>query len=185
MAMGLGVIWRATDRLSSKKTARAVRATVLLIFGVAAARPVTRFFSEQQGRRDDYNNHLLYFALHEIESTPGLREAPELCVGGNVAMAERMRLRHVGEGWRFYLPAKTVDVAVLRPFAAPNELYVSTSCVPPEGDDAWSGTLYCSQPEPFICPSPASGRSDVRIYVDARFRPSSGVRATPIRAPTE
>jgi hypothetical protein len=164
IAMGIGVVWRALDRLRSRTAAVALRAAVIALCGVVAALGVYRFFAEQQARRGDLNNHLVYFGVREVKSNPRLRVAPELCVGGNRWTTQQMGLLHVLDGWRFFLPGQTVTAAELRPSARENELYVSTTC---EGEPAkreWVGKLYCSGGEPFICPD----QKDVRIYVDAR-----------------
>jgi hypothetical protein len=170
-AAGLGAVWRAAAWLRNRWAIRAVEVVTLSSVLLAAAGPAYRFFSEEQGRRPDLDNHLLYFALSEIESTPVLRQAPELCVGGNATTTATMGLLHVRDGWKFFLPGKTIHAAELRPAAAPNELYISTTCEPKASDDVWSGTAFCTEPALFVCPARETGAKDVRIYVDTGAAP--------------
>jgi hypothetical protein len=169
IAAGIAVVWRAAARLPRPLSIRTARAaSVLLIIAAAVPLPY-RFFTEQQARRHELDHPLLWFAIQEIRSTPALRDASTLCVGGGAATTEQMRLLHVIDGWGFYLPGKTMQPALLRPGAAPNELYLSTSCEANPDPGAWAGKLYCSRSEPWVCPSPKTGFADVRIYVDARL----------------
>jgi hypothetical protein len=172
IAAGIGVIWRGAERLRRVPAIRAVQAISVLLVLAAAAPPVYRFFSQQQARRPDLDTHLLWFAFQEIESTPALRNAPRLCVGGGAATTERMRMLHIRDAWSFYLPGKTIEPALLRPEAARNELYLSTTCEASTAPEAWTGKLYCSQSEPFVCPGPETRAADVRIFVDGRLAPS-------------
>jgi hypothetical protein len=146
---------------------RVARGIVVLLGIAAAAQPAYRFFAEETAKRLDFTLHVLHFGLREIEATPALRAAPDLCIGGNPWITQEMRLPHVRNGWSYYLPRTNVEVAELRSSSPTDGLYISTSCEPKENEEAWRVHVYCSELEPFVCPSPRTHRKEVHIYVDA------------------
>ena len=84
---------------------------------------------DEQGRHRGYLPlYLMHFALRQIEATPELREASEICVGGNSWVREQMELAHFRQGWSYYLPTQTVRAGLLRQ-AGVNEIYVAAGCV--------------------------------------------------------
>lgn len=191
MAIGIAVIWRAASRVRPAALRGLLRAIAAALVAVGAVPQVYRFFDQEQARhRFDLASHLMHFALREIEVTPELRDAPELCIGGNRWVYDHMLLDHFRDGWGYYLPGRTVRAAELAPDAANNEIFVATSCTQPPAPEAWRERVLCSPRQRYVCPGSENGVADLRVHLDLRPPPPplpgqpSAVAAGPRDRPT-
>jgi hypothetical protein len=166
MAIGLLALWRASERLRPPALARAAGSAAVLIVAWGAGTQVFRFFEQEQGRRlENPAYSLMYFALHDLDTAPRLRDAKELCIGGNPWVTEQMGLLHFQQGFEFYRPRQTVHAAKLAPDALQNEIFVTDSC-DPAASHRWRSTLHCSPRERFVCPGAEVQFKPVRVSVD-------------------
>ena len=113
----------------------------------------------------------MYHALREIERTPALDDARELCVMGSSWLREQFDLPHYRQSWDFYRAGQTIRLGEIAGAGADNEIFLSASCERAESAPLWHTSVACSPRRHYVCPGPELRSSELRIHVDPRPGP--------------